>query len=81
MLMQLFRTSRRMGNGKNSVGSANCPSSPLPGTHRADDPAYMLQGRIRFGRSQELDWLLERATQIHPKDRLTMRQMAWELLG
>lgn len=56
-------------------------SSPLPGTHRADDPAYMLQNRIRFSRSQELDLLLERATQIHPKDRLTMRQMTRELLA
>jgi len=56
-------------------------SSPLPGPHRADDPAYMLKNRIRFGRSQELDWLLERATQGHPKDRLTMRQMTWELMA
>ncbi len=56
-------------------------SSPLPGTHRADDPAYMLQNRIRFCRAQELDWLLERATQIDPNDRLTMRQMEWELLA
>jgi serine/threonine protein kinase/predicted transcriptional regulator len=56
-------------------------SLPLPGPHRAGDPAYMLYGRIRFDRSRELDRLLEWATQIEPEARITMREVASELLA
>ena len=54
-------------------------SSPLPGPHRATDPAYSLQARIIFERAGELDLLLERATRIDPATRESMSGFAREL--
>jgi hypothetical protein len=52
---------------------------PLPGTHRAAEPAYSLRERITFRFAAELDLLLEKATQIEPQDRVSMAGMAREL--
>ena len=54
-------------------------SLPLPGTHRAVEPAHSLQERITFTFAAELDRLLEEATQIAPPDRVSMSAMVREL--
>jgi hypothetical protein len=54
-------------------------SLPLPGTHRAAEPAHALAGRITFTFASELDLLLEKATQIDPQDRASITDMAREL--
>jgi serine/threonine protein kinase len=52
---------------------------PLPGTHRATDPAHSLQNRITFRFAGELDRMLEKATLIPPQERITMAEIAREL--
>lgn len=52
---------------------------PLPGTHRPAEPAHALRERITFRFAAELDLLLEKATLIEPKDRISMANMAAEL--
>jgi hypothetical protein len=52
---------------------------PLPGTHRASEPAHTLRERITFTFAAELDRLLEQATQIAPHDRVSISAMAREL--
>jgi hypothetical protein len=54
-------------------------SLPLPGTHRAAEPAHALAERITFTFVAELDLLLEKATQISPQDRPSVAEMAREL--
>jgi hypothetical protein len=54
-------------------------SLPLPGTHRAAEPAHALAERITFTFAAELDLLLEEATQIDPRARVSMADMAREL--
>lgn len=52
---------------------------PLPGTHRLIEPAQTLRERITFRFSAELDLLLESATLIDPRERISMADMAHEL--
>jgi serine/threonine protein kinase len=52
---------------------------PLPGTHRPSEPAHALRERITFRFGAELDLLLEKATLIEPKERVSMADMAREL--
>lgn len=52
---------------------------PLPGTHRPEDEAFSLRDRITFRYVNELDLLLEKATQMDPARRVTMREFATEL--
>jgi len=52
---------------------------PLPGTHRPAEAAHALHERITFRFAAELDLLLERATMIEPKERVSMADMAREL--
>jgi hypothetical protein len=52
---------------------------PLPGTHRASEPAHTLRERITFTFAAELDRLLEQATQIAAHDRVPISAMAREL--
>ncbi len=52
---------------------------PLPGPHRADDPAYSLENRLEHPRSSELDWLLASATRLEPAERISMATLASEL--
>lgn len=52
---------------------------PLPGAHRSDDEACTLRNRITYRFVNELDLLLERATQTDPTKRIAMREFALEL--
>jgi hypothetical protein len=52
---------------------------PLPGTHRPGEAAHALRERITFQFAPELDLLLEKATQIEPKERASMADIAREL--
>ena len=52
---------------------------PLPGTHRPAEGAHALRERITFRFASELDLLLEKATQIEPKERASMADIAREL--
>jgi serine/threonine protein kinase len=54
-------------------------SLPLPGTHRPDDSAFALRERIDHPYVNELDLLMQKATQIDPTSRITMRDIAVEL--
>jgi hypothetical protein len=54
-------------------------SLPLPGPHRAADPAFALAERISFTFGGALDLLLEKATQISPQARVSIAEMAAEL--
>jgi hypothetical protein len=54
---------------------------PLPGTHRPFETAHALRERITFKFAAELDLLLERATLTEPGQRVSMEEMARELLA
>jgi serine/threonine protein kinase len=52
---------------------------PLPGTHGSAEAAHALRERIAFRFAAELDLMLEKATLIEPKERISMQDMALEL--
>lgn len=52
---------------------------PLPGPHRADDPAYRVGTYLAHARAGELDVLLEAATRHEPTERVRMADFVAQL--